>query len=275
MSGKIITVSSGKGGVGKTTTAANLSISLAMQGHRVACIDADIGLRNLDVMLGLENRIVYDIVHYIEGRCRLRQALVRDKRFPELFLMPAAQTRDKESISVEDMTRVARDTAELVEFVLIDSPAGIEHGFRYAVAPADLVLIVTNAEVTAVRDADRVIGLLEAEALAPAKLIINRFKPELVRRNDMREGFLYFQVTRGVAERDFVFPDDARPTVAMFTQAKPIVDSPAASKGIAVVTVPDLRWARRDDGHRHGPLGAAGEGADLPGADCLSGEDSV
>jgi len=185
MSGKIITVSSGKGGVGKTTTAANLSISLAMQGHRVACIDADIGLRNLDVMLGLENRIVYDIVHYIEGRCRLRQALVRDKRFPELFLMPAAQTRDKESISVEDMTRVARDTAELVEFVLIDSPAGIEHGFRYAVAPADLVLIVTNAEVTAVRDADRVIGLLEAEALAPAKLIINRFKPELVRRNEM------------------------------------------------------------------------------------------
>ncbi|MGC9349329.1 MAG: septum site-determining protein MinD, partial [Anaerolineae bacterium] len=136
-------------------------------------------------MLGLENRIVYDVVNYIEGRCRLRQALVRDKRFPELFLLPAAQTRDKNAISVEDMARVARETAEVVEFVLIDSPAGIEHGFRYAVAPADLVLIVTNPEVTAVRDADRVIGLIEAEQWAPANLIINRFKADLVRRNEM------------------------------------------------------------------------------------------
>jgi septum site-determining protein MinD len=185
MAGKIITISSGKGGVGKTTTAANLSISLAMRGHRVTCIDADIGLRNLDVMLGLENRIVYDIVNYVEGHCRLRQALVRDKRFPELFLLPAAQTRDKNAISIEEMNRVAHEAAELSEFVLIDSPAGIEHGFRYAVTPADLVLIVTNPEVTAVRDADRVVGLLEAEGLAPAKLIINRFKADLVRRNEM------------------------------------------------------------------------------------------
>ena len=181
MAGTIITVSSGKGGVGKTTTTANLGVGLAKLGHRVVCIDADIGLRNLDVMLGLENRIV----SYIEGRCRLRQALVRDKRFPELFLLPAAQTRDKNAVSIEDMVRVAQEAAELVDFVLIDSPAGIEHGFRYAVSPADLVLVVTNPEVTAVRDADRVIGLLEAEDLAPAKLVINRLKPELVRRNEM------------------------------------------------------------------------------------------
>ena len=185
MAGTIITVSSGKGGVGKTTTTANLGVGLAKLGYRVVCIDADIGLRNLDVMLGLENRIVYDIVNYIEGRCRLRQAMVRDKRFPELFLLPAAQTRDKNAVSIEDMVRVAQEAAELVDFVLIDSPAGIEHGFRYAVSPADLVLVVTNPEVTAVRDADRVIGLLEAEDLAPAKLVINRLKPELVRRNEM------------------------------------------------------------------------------------------
>ncbi len=156
MAGKIITISSGKGGVGKTTTTANLSLALAMLGYRVTCIDADIGLRNLDVMLGLESHVYYDIVNYIEGHCRLRQAMVRDPRYPDLSLIPAAQTRGKDALRVEDMDRVAHEAAEMAQFVLIDSPAGIEHGFRYATTPADLVLVVTNPEVTALRDADRV-----------------------------------------------------------------------------------------------------------------------
>jgi len=185
MAGKVLTVTSGKGGVGKTTLAANLSVALAVQGQRVVVVDADVGLRNLDVMLGLENRIVYDLVDVIEGRCRLRQALVRDKRLSELFLLPAAQTRDKSAVQPEDMVRICDEMREQHDFILIDSPAGIEQGFRYAVAPADEIIIVTNPEVPAVRDADRVIGLIEAEEKGPARLIINRVKPEMVQRGEM------------------------------------------------------------------------------------------
>jgi len=185
MMARAITITSGKGGVGKTTLAANLGVALAMQGQRVVVVDADVGLRNLDVMMGLENRIVYDLVDVIEGRCRLRQALVRDKRLSELFLLPAAQTRDKSAVQPDDMVRVCESLREQHDFVLIDSPAGIEQGFRYAIAPADEVLIVTNPEVAAVRDADRVIGLIEAEEKGPARLIINRVKPDLVRRGEM------------------------------------------------------------------------------------------
>ncbi len=185
MAGKVITITSGKGGVGKTTATANLAVALAMREQRVVAIDADIGLRNLDVMMGLENRIVYDLVDVVEGRCRLRQALVRDKRLPELFLLPAAQTRDKTAVSPEDMVRVCDELRQSFDFLLIDSPAGIEQGFRNAVAPADEVIIVTNPEITAVRDADRVIGLLEAEEKGPIRLVINRLKPEMVRRGDM------------------------------------------------------------------------------------------
>jgi len=185
MAARVLTVTSGKGGVGKTTITANLGVALAMRGQRVVVLDADVGLRNLDVMLGLENRIVYDLVDVIEGRCRLRQAMVRDKRLSELFLLPAAQTRDKSAVRPEDMVRICGSLREQHDFILIDSPAGIEQGFRYAVAPADEVLIVTNPEVPAVRDADRVIGLVEAEEIGPARLIINRIKPDLVQRGEM------------------------------------------------------------------------------------------
>ena len=185
MAGVVITISSGKGGVGKTTTVANLGVSLAMLGQRVVVIDGDVGLRNLDVMMGLENRIVYDLVDVVEERCRLRQALVRDKRFSELFLLPAAQTRDKSAVQPEDMVQVCERLREEHDFILIDSPAGIEHGFRYSIAPADRIIVVTNPEVTAVRDADRVIGLIEASEKGPVQLVVNRIKPDMVRRGEM------------------------------------------------------------------------------------------
>lgn len=185
MPGKVITITSGKGGVGKTTATANLGVGLAQRGARVIVVDADIGLRNLDVVMGLENRIVYDLVDVVEGHCRLKQALVRDKRLPELHLLPAAQTRDKSAVSQEQMIELCDELRDLVDFVLIDSPAGIEQGYRNAVAPADEVIVITTPEVSAVRDADRIIGLVEAEEKGPARLIINRLNPSMVRRGDM------------------------------------------------------------------------------------------
>lgn len=183
--GIVITITSGKGGVGKTTTTANLGVALARRGKRVACIDADIGLRNLDVVLGLENRIVYDIVDVVEGRARLRQALIRDKRLPDLQMLPAAQTRDKTAVNPQQMLKLADDLRAEMDFVLIDSPAGIEHGFRNAIAPADRVIIVTTPEVSAVRDADRIIGLVEAAEKPKPQLILNRLRPGMVQRGDM------------------------------------------------------------------------------------------
>lgn len=185
MEGRVITVTSGKGGAGKTTLTANLGVALAIQGRRVVAIDADVGLRNLDVVLGLENRIVYDLVDVIEEHCRLRQALVRHKQLSELFLLPAAQTRDKSAVRPDDMVCICEELREQHDVILIDSPAGIERGFRYAMAPADEMLVVTNPEVSAVRDADRVIGLIEAEGKGPARLVINRIKPEMVERGEM------------------------------------------------------------------------------------------
>lgn len=185
MPAKVLTITSGKGGVGKTTAVANLAVALASDGSKVVCIDGDIGLRNLDVILGLENRIVYDIVDVIEGRCRLKQAMIRDKKLPNLYLIPAAQTRDKNAVSPSDMNRLVKDLRADYDFVLIDSPAGIERGFRNAIAAADRVLVVTNPEISAVRDADRVIGILEAEEKGPAALILNRLNPTLVKKGDM------------------------------------------------------------------------------------------
>jgi len=185
MGAKAITVTSGKGGVGKTTTTANIGVSLARLGKKVVVIDADIGLRNLDVVMGLENRIVYDLVDVVEGRCKLRQAMIKHKQFPDLYLIPAAQTRDKSAVSPSDMVALVSQLKPEFDFVLIDSPAGIERGFRNALAAADTVLIVTNPEVSAVRDADRIIGLIEAENKGPAQLILNRVKMDMIRKGDM------------------------------------------------------------------------------------------
>jgi len=185
MAGMVVTITSGKGGVGKTTATANIGVALARYGQRVACIDADIGLRNLDVVMGLENRIVYDLVDVVEGRARLRQALIKDKRLPNLSLLPAAQKRDKSSISDKQMCKLCEDLKKEFDWVLIDSPAGIEAGFMYSVAPANQVIVVVTPEVSSVRDADRVIGLVEAMEKPAPKLIINRLRPAMVTRGDM------------------------------------------------------------------------------------------
>ncbi len=185
MGGKVVTITSGKGGVGKTTATANLGISLANLGKKVVVIDADIGLRNLDVIMGLENRIVYDLVDIVEGRAKLRQGMIKHKKFEELFLIPAAQTRDKMAVSPKDMVELTDKLREDHDYVIIDSPAGIERGFRNALEPADEVLIVTNPEVSAVRDADRIIGLIEAAEKGPGRLILNRLKTEMVNKGEM------------------------------------------------------------------------------------------
>lgn len=182
---RIIVTTSGKGGVGKTTVTANLGMALARLGRSVALVDADFGLRNLDLLLGLENRVVYTAVEVANGECRLEQALVKDKREPKLVLLPAAQNRNKEAMSPEQMKQLVEELTKTYDYIIIDSPAGIEMGFKNAIAPAREALIVTTPEIAAVRDADRVVGLLEAEGVKKIQLIVNRLRPVMVQANDM------------------------------------------------------------------------------------------
>ena len=183
--GESIVITSGKGGVGKTTTTANIGTALASIGKKVVVVDGDTGLRNLDVLLGLENRIVYTIMDVIEGRCRLKQALIKDKRFQNLCLLPTAQTRDKDDISSQDMLKIINELKEEFDYVLIDSPAGIEQGFENAVIGADRAIVVVNPEITSVRDADRVIGKLDAKGLEDHAVIVNRLNYAMTKNGDM------------------------------------------------------------------------------------------
>ena len=182
---EVIVITSGKGGVGKTTSTANIGTGLAKLGKNVVMIDTDIGLRNLDVVMGLENRIVYNLVDVVEGNCRIKQALIKDKRYPNLALLPSAQTRDKTAVNPEQMVKLIEELKGEFDYILLDCPAGIEQGFKNAIAAADRAVIVTTPEVSAIRDADRIIGLLEANEIHKIDLIVNRLRMDMVKRGDM------------------------------------------------------------------------------------------
>ncbi|MBF0991950.1 MAG: septum site-determining protein MinD [Fusobacterium sp.] len=185
MGARVIVITSGKGGVGKTTTTANIGAALADKGHKVLLIDTDIGLRNLDVVMGLENRIVYDLIDVIEGRCRVSQALIKDKRCPNLVLLPAAQIRDKNDVNTDQMKELIYSLKESFDYILIDCPAGIEQGFKNAIAAADEAIVVTTPEVSATRDADRIIGLLEAAGIKSPRIVVNRLRIDMVKEKNM------------------------------------------------------------------------------------------
>jgi septum site-determining protein MinD len=238
---RIIVITSGKGGVGKTTITANLGSAIAQRGHKVALVDADFGLRNLDLLLGLENRVVYTAIDAIAGHCRLAQALVKDKRQPRLALLPAAQSRNKEAVTPEQMEKLVNAIAESFEYVIIDCPAGIELGFRNAISAAKEALVVTTPEVTAVRDADRAIGLLEANDIKDIKLIVNRIRPEMVQLHDMMsvEDVLEILAIPPIG----IIPDDERIIISS-NKGEPIV----LDKNPTLPAIAFQNIARRLDG---------------------------
>lgn len=227
--GEAIVVTSGKGGVGKTTTSANIGTALALLGKKVCMIDTDIGLRNLDVVMGLENRIIYDLVDVAEGRCRLSQALVKDKRFDELYMLPAAQTKDKDSVKPDQIRNMVHELKQDHDYVIIDCPAGIEHGFRNAIAGADRAIVVTTPENAAVRDADRVIGLLEGEKI-PSKLVINRIRQSMVKNGEMLDIDEICQVL--AIDLLGIVPDDDK-VISAANSGEPTVMNPASRAAIA------------------------------------------
>lgn len=232
--GEVIVVTSGKGGVGKTTTTANLGSALALRGKKVVLIDTDIGLRNLDVVMGLENRIVYDIVDVVEEKCKLKQALIRDKRFKDLFLLPAAQTRDKSAVNEEQMKELTEKLKEEFDYIIIDCPAGIEQGFKNAIAGANRAIVVTTAEISAIRDADRIVGLLEASEIKNPELVVNRLRPAMVRKGEMMD----VEDIVDLLSIDLigVVPDDEY-IITQTNKGEPVVSNHKAPSGKAYIEI--------------------------------------
>ena len=232
--GEVIVVTSGKGGVGKTTTTANLESALALRGKKVVLIDTDIGLRNLDVVMGLENRIVYDIVDVVEEKCKLKQALIKDKRFKDLFLLPAAQTRDKSAVNEEQMKELTEKLKEEFDYIIIDCPAGIEQGFKNAIAGANRAIVVTTAEISAIRDADRIVGLLEASEIKNPELVVNRLRPAMVRKGEMMD----VEDIVDLLSIDLigVVPDDEY-IITQTNKGEPVVSNHKAPSGKAYIEI--------------------------------------
>jgi septum site-determining protein MinD len=244
--GEVIVITSGKGGVGKTTTTANIGTALAKLNHKVVLVDTDIGLRNLDVVLGLENRIVYDIVDVVKGNCKLNQALIKDKRLEGLCLLPAAQTRDKNAVSTEEIINLTNELKKLFDYVIIDCPAGIEQGFKNAIAGADRAIVVATPEVSSVRDADRIIGLLEANEIKETRLIINRLRPQMVKKGDMMDiedilDILSIKLIGVIPEDEFI--------IVSTNRGEPAVNNPESMAGKAY-----LNTARRIAGEEDVPF---------------------
>ncbi len=225
---EVIVITSGKGGVGKTTATANIGTGLAMLGKKVVLLDGDIGLRNLDVVMGLENRIVYNLVDVIEENCRLKQALIRDKKNPGLYLLPAAQTKDKDAVTPEQMKDLTNMLREEFDYVIVDCPAGIEQGFKNAIAGADRAIVVTTPEVSAVRDADRIIGLLEANDLRHPKLIVNRIRKDMVKRGDMMSSDDVLDIL--AVDLIGIIPDDEKIVIST-NNGEPLVANQAVPTG--------------------------------------------